>query len=58
MKNIKNNSEENKSPTPQQPSRPNLFQGRTETEKEKAKFSDWNILPPHQFINPRIKSRS
>jgi hypothetical protein len=28
------------------------------TKKQNAKFSDWDILPPHQFINPRIKSQS
>ncbi|WP_157844649.1 hypothetical protein [Chryseobacterium sp. Leaf201] len=57
MKN-NNNSEENKNPKPVQLQRPNLFQGRTDGEKENAKFSDWDILPPHQFINPRIKARS
>jgi hypothetical protein len=33
----------------------NLFQGRTEAEKGNAKFPDWDIVPPNQFINPRIK---
>jgi hypothetical protein len=33
----------------------NLFQGRTEAEKGNAKFPDWDIVPPSQFINPRIK---
>jgi hypothetical protein len=33
----------------------NLFQGRTESEKGNAKFPDWDIVPPNQFINPRIK---
>lgn len=56
MKDIKNNSETNKNSKQQQTPRPNLFQGRTEGEKQNAKFSDWDILPPHQFINPRIKS--
>ncbi|WP_345991278.1 hypothetical protein AAEU33_05475 [Chryseobacterium sp. Chry.R1] len=56
MKDIKNNSEENKSVIRQQPPKRNLFQGKTEAEKEKAKFSNWDILPPHQLINPRIKS--
>lgn len=41
----------------QQSMRPNLFQGRTDTEIENAKFPDWDILPPNQFINPRIKTR-
>ena len=35
--------------------KPNLFQGRTEAEKGNAKFPDWDIVPPSQFINPRIK---
>ena len=33
----------------------NLFKGRTESEKGNAKFPDWDIVPPNQFINPRIK---
>jgi len=36
--------------------RPNLFQGRTESESGNAKFPDWDIIPPNQFINPRIKT--
>lgn len=55
MKDIKNNSEENKEQKPQQQPRPNLFQGRTEGEKGNAKFSEWDIVPPNQLINPRIK---
>jgi hypothetical protein len=35
--------------------KPNLFQGRTEAELGNAKFPDWDIIPPNQFINPRIK---
>ena len=35
--------------------KPNLFQGRTESEKGNAKFPDWDIVPPNQFINPRVK---
>ena len=35
--------------------KPNLFHGRTEAEKGNAKFPDWDIVPPNQFINPRIK---
>jgi hypothetical protein len=35
----------------------NLFQGRTELEKGNAKFPDWDIVPPNQFINPRIKQK-
>ncbi len=57
MKNS-NNSEENKNMKSVQPQRPNLFHGRTEAKKDNAKFSDWDILPPQQFINPRIKTRS
>jgi len=34
---------------------PNIFQGRTESERGNAKFPDWDIVPPNQFINPRIK---
>lgn len=37
--------------------KPNLFQGRTEAEKGHAKFPDWDIVPPNQFINPRIKKQ-
>ncbi|RZJ49372.1 MAG: hypothetical protein EOO44_18390 [Flavobacterium sp.] len=33
----------------------NLFQGRTEAELTNSKFPDWDIIPPNQFINPRIK---
>lgn len=35
--------------------KPNLFQGRTAAETKGAKFSDWDIVPPNQLINPRIK---
>jgi hypothetical protein len=35
--------------------KPNLFQGGTEAEKGNAKFPEWDIVPPNQFINPRIK---
>lgn len=35
----------------------NLFQGRTEAENGSAKFPDWDIVPPTQFINPRIKQQ-
>lgn len=33
----------------------NIFQARTEAELENAKFPEWDIVPPNQFINPRIK---
>jgi hypothetical protein len=55
MKDIKNNSEENKNQKPQQQPRPNLFQGRTEIQKGNSKFSEWDIVPPNQIINPRIR---
>jgi len=35
--------------------RPNLFQGNTEAKIGAAKFPEWDIVPPSQFINPRIK---
>lgn len=35
--------------------KPNLFQGRTEAELANSKFPEWDIIPPTQFINPRIK---
>lgn len=37
--------------------KPNLFQGRTEAAKGNAAFPDWDIVPPNQFINPRIKKQ-
>lgn len=37
--------------------KPNIFQGRTEPEKGNAKFPEWDILPPNQIINPRIKKQ-
>jgi hypothetical protein len=42
-------------PTNENTLKPNLFQGRTESGKGSAKFPDWDIVPPNQFINPRIK---
>jgi len=55
MKDIKNNTEESNAQKPQQEPKPNLFQGHTEAEKGNSKFSEWDIVPPNQFINPRIK---
>lgn len=55
MKDHKNNSEESKKQIRNPQERPNLFQGRTEGEKGNAKFPEWNIVPPNQIINPRIK---
>jgi hypothetical protein len=37
--------------------KPNLFLGRLENEVDKSKFPDWDIIPPGQFINPRIKKQ-
>ncbi|MBS0623511.1 MAG: hypothetical protein JSS62_02705 [Verrucomicrobia bacterium] len=37
--------------------KPNLFQGRTEAETKNSKFPDWDIVPPNQFINPRVKQQ-
>jgi hypothetical protein len=37
--------------------KPNLFRGRTEAEKGNATFPGWDIVPPTQFINPRIKKQ-
>lgn len=34
---------------------PNLFLGRTEAVSENAKFPNWDIEPPSQIINPRLK---
>lgn len=39
------------------PVKPNIFQGRTEGEKGNAQFPDWDIVPPNQFINPRMKKQ-
>lgn len=50
--------EKNRERKVKQSQKPNLFLGKTEAEQGNAKFPDWDILPPHQFINPRIKSRS
>jgi hypothetical protein len=58
---LEGNSEETEnSTTPikiEQPVRPNLFQGRTEREADSSKYPDWDIVPPNQFINPRIKQQ-
>jgi hypothetical protein len=35
--------------------KPNLFNGRPDFEINSATFPSWDILPPNQFINPRIK---
>jgi len=39
-----------KAPAPVTPSRE-----ETVDEQTAAKFPQWDILPPHTFINPRIK---
>ncbi|KYP13368.1 hypothetical protein [Flavihumibacter sp. CACIAM 22H1] len=35
----------------------NIFQGRVEAAANNASFPDWDILPPTQFINPRMKKQ-
>jgi hypothetical protein len=35
--------------------KPNVFKGRTEAQNDASLFPDWDIVPPGQFINPRIK---
>ena len=37
--------------------KPNLFQGNTQGGIDTAKFPEWDIVPPNQFINPRIKKQ-
>lgn len=34
---------------------PNIFSNRLESEIDNSKFPEWDILPPNQFINPRLK---
>ncbi|WP_295230480.1 hypothetical protein [uncultured Chryseobacterium sp.] len=53
-----NMPEKNREKKVKQPQKPNLFLGKTKTQQGNAKFPDWDILPPYQFINPRIKSSS
>jgi hypothetical protein len=48
-----NNQEPKKDNTPL----PNIFQGRPEVEQSSSKYPDWDIVPPDQFINPRIKQK-
>ncbi|BAV05436.1 hypothetical protein SAMN05421788_105110 [Filimonas lacunae] len=54
-----NNNEQQRdnsnTPDKNKQAKPNLFQGRTETETQAASFPNWDIVPPNQFINPRIK---
>lgn len=35
----------------------NLFPESREVKVETSKFPDWDITPPDQFINPRVKLR-
>jgi len=35
----------------------NIFQGRFNGDSDQAAFPEWDILPPHQFINPRMKQQ-
>lgn len=37
--------------------KPNIFLGRPETGKGNTQFPDWDIVPPNQFINPRIRKQ-
>jgi len=36
---------------------PTIFLEKAETENKHSKFPDWDIVPPYQFINPRIKQK-
>jgi hypothetical protein len=33
----------------------NLFNSNTDRNVDTSKFPSWDILPPGQFINPRVK---
>jgi hypothetical protein len=35
----------------------NIFQGRFDANSDQAAFPEWDILPPNQFINPRMKQQ-
>lgn len=35
----------------------NIFQGRVDGEGKNASFPNWDIVPPNQFINPRIRKQ-
>lgn len=48
-----NNHETKKEITP----KTNIFLGRPEAGKAYAQFPDWDIIPPNQFINPRIRKQ-
>jgi len=50
-------SNNNNNPKKEMLVKPNLFQGRTDSEKGNAKFPEWDIVPPNQFINPRLKQQ-
>lgn len=43
-------------PSQEEETLPNLFQANPESINGKAQFPDWDIVPPNQFINPRIKA--
>lgn len=43
---------QNEANSPRQEMRPSE---NATSEQVMAKFPDWDILPPHSFINPRIK---
>lgn len=55
-----NHPEQNKEPDnirKEHHANPNLFKDEADAKAESAKFPLWDIAPPDQFINPRIKSR-
>ena len=35
----------------------NIFSGKQDQDRTPAAFPDWDIVPPGQFINPRIKKQ-
>jgi len=35
----------------------NYFIERTEAEQDNSKYPEWDILPPNQFLNPRVKKQ-
>lgn len=37
--------------------KPNIYKGRTDSAESNAKYPAWDIVPPNQIINPRIKQQ-
>jgi hypothetical protein len=35
----------------------NIFNEKLNQDEGNSKFPDWDIIPPSQFINPRIKQK-